>query len=290
MPYFLEERFTQLIRYGSTWSEEFAVQASQSSGGDGYKSLDHPYPRRTFDASVMLDTEKLWNEVVNVYMRAYGRFAGFRVRCFDEWSTNGQKLPPTAFDQPMGLVSAGIYELRKYYGRDKAALSIGYPYRKLKKPVAGTTLVGIGATAIRSADWSVDTTTGRVTFAADLTRAVASITKAAQAVLDVGSGHPFVTGMSLHVSGAAGMVEINGLRALVTGTGATTVTLAINSTAFSTYTSGGVVHTRPQTGETVTSGTEFDFPVEFTTALPVGMTYPGWRPVESLILRELLNP
>jgi uncharacterized protein (TIGR02217 family) len=290
MPYFLEERFTQLIRYGSTWSEEFAVQASQSSGGDGYKSLDHPYPRRTFDASIMLDTEKLWNEVVNVYMRAYGKFAGFRVRCFDEWSTNGQKLPPTAFDQPMGLVSAGVYELRKYYGRDKAPLSIGYPFRKLKKPVAGTTLVGIGATAIRSADWSVDTTTGLVTFAANQTRAVTSITKAAQAVLDVGAGHPFVTGMSLHVSGAAGMTQINGLRALVTGTGATTVTLAINSTAFSTYTSGGVVHTRPQTGEAVTAGTEFDFPVEFTTALPVGMTYPGWRPVESLILRELLNP
>lgn len=291
MAAFLEERFTELIRYGSTWDETFAVNRIETAGGDGYKSLDHPFPRRTFDASVMLDTERLWREVVNVYMRAYAGYAGFRIRCFDEWSTNGQKSPPTAFDQPMGLVSTGVYELRKYYGRDKAALAgLGYPYRKLKKPVAGTTLVGIGATAIRSADWSVDTTTGLVTFAADLTRSVTSISQAAQAVLDVGSGHSFAAGMSLQVSGVAGMTQINGLRTLVTATGATTVTLAINSTAFSTYTSGGVVHTRPQTGEAVTAGTEFDFPVEFTSSLPVGMDYPGWRPVDSLKLRELLNP
>ena len=86
------------------------------------------------------------------------------------------------------------------------------------------------------------------------------------------------------------MTQINGLRALITATGASTITLAINSTAFSTYTSGGVVHTCPQSGETPTAGCEFDFPVEFTAPLPVGMDYPGYRPVDSLPLRELLNP
>ncbi len=289
MAYFLEERFTELIRYGATWDETFAVARSDTAGGDSYKSLDHPFPRRLFDASVMLDTATLWAEVVNVYMRAYGGFAGFRVRCFDEWSTNGQKSPPTAFDMPMGLVSAGVYELRKYYGMDKPGLAIGYPHRKLKKPVAGTTLVAIGATAIRSADWSVDTTTGLVTLAADQTFAVTAITKAVKAVLTIGA-HPLVAGQSVQVSGVAGMTQINGLRALIDSVGATTITVNINSTTFSTYTSGGAVHTRPQTGETVTAGTEFDFPVEFTSSLPVGMDYPGYRPVESLKLRELLNP
>ena len=291
MPAFLEERFTELVRYGSSWEEGFEVNAVETSGGDSYKSLLHRFPRRTFDASVMLDEATLWNQVVNVYMRAFGRYAGFRVKCFDEWSTNGRKLPPTPFDQPLLLVSSGVYQLVKYYGTDKAALAgLGHPYRKLKKPVAATTRVGIQTTEIRAADWSVDTTTGLVTFAADQTRAVTAISKAASAVLDVGAGHSFVTGMSVHVSTVAGMTQINGLRALVTATGASTITVAINSTAFSTYTSGGVVHTRPQTGETPTAGCEFDFPVEFTTSLPVGMDYPGYRPVDSLILRELLNP
>lgn len=288
---FLEERFTQLIRYGSSWTEDYAVTAVESAGGDSYKSLQHRFPRRTFDASVMLDEATLWNEVVNVYQRAFGRYAGFRVKCFDEWSTNGRKSPPTPFDQPMLLVSTGVYQLVKYYGTDKAALAgLGHPYRKLKKPVAGTTRVGIQATEIRSADWSVDTATGLVTFAADQTRSITAISQAASAVLDVGASHPFVVGMSAHVSNVIGMTQINGQRALVTAIGASTITLAIDSTAFSTYVSGGVVHTRPQAGETPTAGCEFDFPVEFTSALPVGMDYPGYRPVDSLILRELLNP
>lgn len=293
MSYFLEERLSELIRYGSSWTEEFAVNDGKTSGGARYGSLIHPYPVRTFDSSWMLDVATLWPELVNTYMRAYGTLAGFRARCFDEYSTNGQKGTPTPYDQPMGLISTGVYELRKYYGTDKAALSIGYPHRKLKKPVAGTTRVGItsGATQteIRAADWSVDTTTGIVTFAADLTFAVTAITKAVQAVLTIGT-HTLVTGQSVQVSGVSGMTQINGLRALITGTSATTITVDINSTAFSTYSSGGAVHTRPQSGEVVSAGCEFDFPIHFITKLPVGMDYPGYRPVESLQFEELLNP
>lgn len=289
---FLEERFTELVRYGSSWAENFKVRFVETAGGDGYKSLLHRFPRRTFDASVMLDTATLWSEVVNVYMRAYGRYAGFRVRCFDEWSTNGQKSVPTPFDQPLALVSTGVYQLIKRYGTDKAALAgLGYPYRKLKKPVAGTTRVGIQTTEIRSADWSVDTTTGLVTFAANQTKAITGITQAAQAVITVGSGHGLVTGQSVQIDASVnGMTQIRGLRGLITAITSTTITVAINSSAFSSYTSGGNVNTAPQTGETPTAGCEFDFPVEFTSDLPVGMDYPGYRPVDSLILRELLNP
>ena len=106
----------------------------------------------------------------------------------------------------------------------------------------------------------------------------------------VGAAHGFVSGQSVQVSGVVGMTQINGLRALITATSATTITVAINSTAFSTYTSGGVVHTRPQSGESVSAGFEFDFPVRFMTALPVGQDYPGYRPVDGVSLVELLNP
>lgn len=290
MGYFLEERLSELIRYGSSWTEEFSVTESKTAGGARYGALNHPYPVRSFDSSWMLDVATLWPELVNIYMRAYGTLAGFRARCFDEYSTNGQKGIPTPFDQPLLPVSTGVYQLIKQYGTDKPALSgLGYPYRRLRKPVAGTTRVGIQTTEIRSADWSVDTTTGLVTFAADQTYTVTAITKAAQAVLTIGA-HPLVVGQSLQVSGVGGMTQINGLRALITAIGATTVTLAINSSAFSTYTSVGAVHTRPQAGETVSAGCEFDFPIHFITKLPVGMDYPGWRPVESLLFEELLNP
>ena len=287
---FLEERLIETVRYGASWKDDYAVDNSRTSGGQEYPRLIHPFPVREFDVSYLLAKPDLYAQLMAIYHRAHGTFAAFRVRCFDEWSSNGDIVPPTAFDQPMGLVSAGVYELRKYYGLDKPAGATGYPHRKIKKPVAGTVLVGIGATAIRSADWSVGVTTGLVTLAADLTRGVTSISKAAQAVLDVGAGHPFVTGMSLQVSGVAGMTEINGVRALVTGTGASTVTLAINSTAFSAYSSGGVVHTRPQAGESVTAGFQFDFPAAFIMPLVVGQDYPNHRMMDSVRLRERLNP
>lgn len=290
MPDFLEERLSDLVRYGSSYTDEYAVDIVQTSGGQEYRALVHPFPLRKFDVSYLLDNDKTYAELQAVYHRAHGRYAGFRVRCYDEWSSNGRTGTPTAFDQSMGLVSSGVYQLRKYYGLDKTAGATGYAYREIKKPVAGTVKVGIGATEIRSADWSVVTTTGRVTFAADVTYAITAVTKAASAVITLGT-HSLVVGQSVQVSGIiTGMTQINGLRALITAKDATTITVAINSTAFTTYASGGVVHTRPQTGETVTSGFEFDFPVRFNTAMPIGQDYPGYRSVDGVELIELLNP
>jgi hypothetical protein len=86
------------------------------------------------------------------------------------------------------------------------------------------------------------------------------------------------------------MTQIRGLRALITNTGTTTITVAINSTAFSAYTSGGTVNTRPQTGETVTCGYQFDFPVRFNGSLVVSQNYHNIREANGLELVELLNP
>lgn len=289
MPDFLEERLSSLVRMGASYQDDYAVTISQTSGGQEYRSLTHAFPVRKFDISYLLDNDKTYTELQGVYHRAHGRFAGFRVRCHDEWSSNGRVGTPSAFDQAMGLVSAGIYQLRKYYGTDKTAGASGYAYRNIYKPVAGTVKVAIGATEIRSADWSIATTTGRVTFATNKTFVITGISKAASAVISVAS-HTVVVGQSLQVSAVVGMTQINGLRALVTATTGTSITLAINSTTFSTWSSGGVVNTNPQTGESVTAGFEFDFPVRFNTAMPIGQDFPGYRAVDGVELIELLNP
>lgn len=289
MPDFLEERISGLVRMGASYVDEYAVDVVTTAGGQEYRSMIHPLPRRRFDISYLLDNETTYRELLGVYHRAHGRFAGFRVRCADEWSSNSRLAVPTAFDQPCALVSAGVYQLRKYYGRDKAAGATGYAYRNIYKPVAGTVLLSIGATAIRAADYSINTTTGRVTLAANKSWAITGISKASSAVLTI-PGHSHAVGESVQVSGVSGMTEINGLRGLITSIAGSAVTVAINSSAFSTYTSGGVTNTRPQSGETVAAGYEFDFPVRFNTALPVGMDFPGYRVVDGVELIELLNP
>jgi len=289
MPDFLEERLSDLVRMGASYQDDYAVTISQTSGGQEFRSLTHPFPVRKFDISYLLNNDQTYAQLQGIYHRAHGRFGGFRVRCYDEWSSNGRVGTPGAFDQAMGLVSAGVYQLRKYYGTDKAAGATGYAYREIKKPVAGTAKVAIGATEIRAADWSLVSTTGRVTFTANKTFNLTGISKAAQAVLTVAS-HTLVVGQSVQVSGVVGMTQINGLRALVTAQTSTTITVAINSTAFGTWTSGGTINTNPQTGEAVTAGFEFDFPVRFNSTMPIGQDFPGYRAVDGVELIELLNP
>jgi hypothetical protein len=181
-----------------------------------------------------------------------------------------------------------VYQLQKYYGTGSPSISIGYPVRTLFKPVAGTTRVAIGTLELTSG-WTVDTTTGKVTFAANKTRAITGITQAASAVITVGS-HTFVVGDSVYISGVVGMTQINGLRGMITAISGTTITVNINSTAFTAYTSGGTTNTTPQTGEVVKGGCQFDIPCRFNSKIDVSNTSPQWRDSGTIDIIELLNP
>lgn len=88
-------------------------------------------------------------------------------------------------------------------------------------------------------------------------KSITSITKAASAVVTVGT-HTFVVGDVVAFSGVSGMTEINGLTGTVTATGATTITVNINSSAFTAYASGG---TAALLAGTITLHDAFHYPV-----------------------------
>jgi len=89
-------------------------------------------------------------------------------------------------------------------------------------------------------------------------KSITAITKAASAVVTVGT-HTFVAGDVVTFSGVVGMTQINGLTAAVTAIDAATITVAINSTGFSTYTSGGTVEVL---AGTITTYEAFHYPVQ----------------------------
>lgn len=291
MAEFLEERLPIGVRAGASYADEYTVDITQTASGSEYRRLVHPYPRRVWNVFYTQQTASLWSEVLALYHRAYGMFAGFRVKALDDYSTNARTATPTATDQTLAVVTSGsVYQLQVKYGTGGTPLGIGEPVRTIFKPVAGTVKVAIGSLeqAITTM-WSVNTTTGRVTFAANKTRSITGITKAASAVITVGA-HTFVTGESVHLSGVAGMTQINGLRGTITATGATTITVSIDSTAFSTWTSGGTVNTSPQSGETVKGGCEYDIPCRFNSRIDVTALSPGVRESGQIEIVELLNP
>lgn len=286
MAEFLDERFPTDIDYGSGFETVFSTRASVTVGGNEYRSMPHPYLMSSLDVDFTRLQPDVITRVIDLNMRAGGMFRAFRVKNYLDYSTNAYRGAPTALDQPMTLVSAGVYQLMRWYG-DTANAKCSR--RRIRKPVAGTVLVGVAGASYPAAQWSVDNTTGLVTLAANKTRSITAITQASSAVLTVGS-HTFVVGNSVAISGVAGMTQINGKRALVTAIGATTITVAINSAAYSAYTSGGTVQTQPISGEAVTCGCLFDIPMRFDADLGGVFTSFGVLSVSGVGLAEVLNP
>lgn len=291
MPEFLEERLPVGVRNGVSFSDEYKVEITQTANGSEHRRLVHPYPMRIFNVMYTQSTANLWSQIIALYHRAYGMYAGFRVKALDDYTTNARTAAPTATDQTLGVVTAGtVYQLQVKYGTGATPLSIGLPVRTIFKPVAGTTKVAIGSLQqTETTMWSVNTVTGRVTFAANKTRAITGITQAASAVVTVGA-HTFVVNESVHFSGVVGMVQINGLRGTITAIAASTVTVSIDTSTFNAYTSGGNVNTNPQTGETVNGGCEYDIPCRFNSRIDINALSPSVRESAQIEIIELLNP
>lgn len=285
---FLEERISVDVKYGASYSDDYNVRVVDTSADAEHRTLVHPFPKRHFVISYTKESASLYANVLNLYHRVYGKFGGFRAKCLDDFTTNGLTSAPTNVDQTLPLVSTGVYQLQKTYGLDAAALSIGRPSRLIYKPVANTTLVAVGAVSMPSTLWAVSTTTGRVTFT-NKTFSITAITKAASAIVTIGT-HTLLVGESVYFSGVVGMTQINTLRGTITSKDSTTITVNINSTAFTDYSSAGVVNSNPQTGEVVTGGCEFDIPVRFDSAITVQQNNYVFRDVGNIDLVELINP
>ena len=167
MPDFLEERIDhQKIRMGASFTDQYSVNVVTNSGGQEYRSLTHTFPVRTFDISQFIEKQEAYDYICALYHRAHGQYAGFRIRCYDEFSSNGATGTPTSTDQLCKKVSTTVWQLRKLYGTNGMAGTSGYPYRIIHKPVSGTVKIAVNGTLVAGpgANWTVDTTTGLVTL------------------------------------------------------------------------------------------------------------------------------
>lgn len=274
---FLEERLNvDTVVLGASYVDEYNVEVVETTGDQEYRRLINPFPKRRFRLDFTIDATLAYANILNLYHKCFGRFKGFRIRCLDDFSTNGATGSPTHLDQSLVRVGTRQYQLRKIYNAGGE--------RTLFKPVAGTTKIGVKGVN-QTANVTVDTVTGIVTLQAAALPAVTAITKAANAVLTIGA-HSFVTTEQVLISDVVGMTQINGLTGTITATGATTITVNINSTAFSTYTSGG----RVEPINAITGGCEFDIPARFDTAVEVTQDEYVLRSLQGVEIVELINP
>jgi len=289
MPEFLEERMPEEVRIGAQARSSYQVQITRTAGGSEYRRLVHNLPMRSFTIQFTSLRDDIIKRVLDLYDRAHGRYAGFRVRWPDDCTTRTDgRSAPTAIDQTLVRISAGVYQMQKAYGQGGTPSGAGLPVRTIYKPVSGTALVAVGGVSWASG-WTLDSTTGRITFSPNKTKAITSISKASSAVVGV-VAHSFSIGDSVHFSGVVGMTEINGQRGTITASTTDTITVSINSTGYSTYTSGGTANTQPQASETVTGGCEFDLPCRFNSDIDVTLLTKTVREISSIEVVEILAP
>jgi len=157
---FHEVRFPDDISRGARGGPERRTQIVELASGDEERNASWANSRRRYDAAYGIRRADDLAAVVAFFEARNGRLYGFR---WKDWADYKSCLPsqtPAATDQNIGTGDGTktAFQLTKTYTSGSQSWT-----RTITKPVAGTVKVAIGGT-VQSSGWSVDTTTGLITF------------------------------------------------------------------------------------------------------------------------------
>jgi len=150
------------VGFGSKSGPNFSTEVIVIAGGYERRNQNWSQARRVYDASVGVKSAQDAAALLGFFHARAGRARGFRLRDWSDFSTATDNISAPAFaDQTIGVgdgTTVTFQLIKNYSGGDIAHTRI------IKKPVKNTINIGINGAQITSG-WSVDTTTGAVTFA-----------------------------------------------------------------------------------------------------------------------------
>jgi len=157
---FHEVRFPDNISRGARGGPERRTQIVELASGDEERNASWANSRRRYDVAYGIRRADDLAAVVAFFEARNGRLHGFR---FKDWGDYKSALPSVAIsptDQEIGTGNGSFTEfaLLKRYSSGAQSWT-----RAIAKPVAGTIRVALGGVEQMSG-WTVDTTTGVVTF------------------------------------------------------------------------------------------------------------------------------
>ena len=157
---FHEIRFPDNISRGARGGPERRTQIVELASGDEERNASWSNSRRRYDAAYGIRRADNLAAVVAFFEARNGRLYGFR---WKDWADYKSCLPsqtPAATDQALGTGDGATtdFQLTKTYTSGSQIWT-----RAITKPVAGTVNVAIDSTE-QASGWSVDTTTGLITF------------------------------------------------------------------------------------------------------------------------------
>jgi len=157
---FHEIRFPDNISRGARGGPELRTQIVELASGDEERNASWANSRRRYDAAYGIRRADDLAAVVAFFEARGGRLYGFR---WKDWGDYKSCLPsgtPAATDQAIGMGDGATtaFQLVKAYSSGAQTWT-----RSITKPVAGTVTVATDG-AEQASGWSVDTSTGLVTF------------------------------------------------------------------------------------------------------------------------------
>ncbi len=157
---FHEVRFPDDISRGARGGPERRTQIIELASGDEERNASWANSRRRYDAAYGIRRVDDLATVVAFFEARNGRLHGFRWKDWADYKSCLPSATPAATDQAIGTGDGATtdFQLVKIYTSGSQSWT-----RTITKPVAGTVKVAIDGVE-QTTGWSVDTTTGVVSF------------------------------------------------------------------------------------------------------------------------------
>ena len=159
---FHEVRFPDNISRGARGGPERRTQIVEMASGDEERNGSWADSRRRYDASYGIRKADDLAAITAFFEARRGRLYGFRWKDWADYNSGLPSASPAAIDQPIGTGNgmATSFQMVKLYTSGAQSWT-----RTVTKPVAGTVALALNG-APQITGWTINTTTGVVTFAA----------------------------------------------------------------------------------------------------------------------------
>jgi uncharacterized protein (TIGR02217 family) len=151
MTSFHEVRFPDNIVYGATGGPQFATTVVATGGGHEKRNVNWSVARGRWDVASGLKKQAQIDELIAFFRARRGKAYGFRFKDWTDYQATGQLLGT-------GDDVLTQFQLVKHYPSGSVI-----EVRTITKPLAGTVKAYLNSVEQLSG-WSIDTTTGLVTF------------------------------------------------------------------------------------------------------------------------------
>jgi uncharacterized protein (TIGR02217 family) len=162
-PFLESPRFPESLSYQSRGGPRYSTAIVSVRSGVESRNQNWTYPLHIYDAAKDNRSIDEMEILLDYFHVCAGMYYGFRFKDWADYKSASSTIGSTIMDVDQVLGTGdGVttaFQLRKGYTTGSFTR-----YRKISKPVAGTVIVALDAVP-QSTGWTVDNTTGIITFA-----------------------------------------------------------------------------------------------------------------------------